>query len=184
MALILGGLGLRYKPERDEDQPDAKAALQLLMEDLSDVQPHFLEQAVREISRTRPKHFGLPGASEVIQLCKDILDRNKLEPVAGELDTRGKTARCYNIDNASTGSPFRWTKDMELFRIGDLGERRASRDDGSIIEPWFKRGEPGSGDGNTWHPPEGCTNLLNAAYERHGSRYRVVAGQIVEPDFV
>lgn len=169
----MGELGLRFKPERAEDQPDARAALQLLMEDLSDIPPHILAVAVREISRTRPKHYGLPGASEIIERCKDILDRDKPAPAAGEPDARTKAARRHNIDNASKGSPLRWTSGMELFRIGEVGERRACRDDGSIIEPWF------NSETCTWHPPEGCGDLLDAAYERYGARYRVIAGQIV-----
>lgn len=126
---------------------------------------------------------GMPYASDILACAAAIVeDRQRAaEPVrmAGrhqaspDLDGLAVKAREYNRANADIGSPFRWTDAMQVFAVGATGERRATRDDGSIIEPWL-------GEDKQWHPPAGDSGALGAAYRRHGAHYRVLAGNIVD----
>lgn len=136
----MGELGLRYRPERTEDQADARAALQLLMEDLSDVPADILATAVREVSRTHPKHFGLPGAEQIIKACRDVLDGNERRdgnaPSAVTREEKLVTlSRQYNRENALKGVPNRWTDKMEQFSVAEPGEKRRTDVDGVVFWP-------------------------------------------------
>jgi hypothetical protein len=60
-------LGLRFRPQTTDNQEEYAATVTLLAQDVADVPPHLLQQAIGEWVRT--KRF-LPRASELIELAQ------------------------------------------------------------------------------------------------------------------
>lgn len=61
-------LGLRFRPQTTDNQEEYAATVTLLAQDLSDVPPHLLQQAIGEWIQTKK---WLPRASELIELAQE-----------------------------------------------------------------------------------------------------------------
>ena len=173
-------LGLRFPKARDDDPESYALRMDYLAKDLAHLTVPLLRAAC---DRAAQSARGMPYASEILACAAAIVEERQraIEPVhmAGrhqpspDLDGLAIKAREYNRANADIGSPYRWTDAMQVFAIGSLGERRATRDDGSIIEPWL-------GEDQQWHPPAGDGPALAAAYRQHGAHFQIRGGSIVD----
>ena len=182
-------LGLRFPKARDDDPQSYALRMDYLAKDCAHITVPLLRAAC---DRAAQSARGMPYASEILGHAAVIVEERQTAaaraatphgrpvPIDPRADALTEKSRQYNRENADIGSPVRWSTSMDIFIIGDLGERRATRADGSIIEPWFKPATPGQQGGNSWHPPEGATAELSAAYREHGARFAVVRGEIVE----
>jgi hypothetical protein len=133
-------LGLRFPKARDDDPQSYALRMDYLAKDLAHLAVPLLRAAC---DRAAQSARGMPYAAEIIDCAKAIIeDRQR---VAGPVnDARNSTvdrnigklaglAREYNLDNQRKGSPMRWTDAMQLFRIGDPGERRWTNANGEVV---------------------------------------------------
>lgn len=140
-------LVLRFPCPRDTDPDSYRARVEYLEKDVAHIAVPLLRAAC---DRAAQSARGLPYASEILA-CATAVVEDRQRAVEADARQRGapiqhgpksqdeervELSRQYNRDNAAIGQPIRWTKDMEMFRIGDPGEKRWTRDDGSVTGPW------------------------------------------------
>ena len=176
---VIAELGLRFPCPRDTDPDEYGARLDFLAHDTAHLATGLLRKAC---DRAAQSARGLPYASEIIACATAIIEeRQRVDGVinvgAGVVGASAEAYRRSNRANSDSGNPVRWTDEGEAFRIGAPGEKRCTRADGSVCAPWF-------GDQTqTWLPPTpDDADLMNAAYERYGSPYRVRDGRVVRID--
>lgn len=181
--------GIRWPCPRDVDPDRYDMRLRDLMRLCAGFAPGLLRKAGDRVAVHPGRPFTLPSAGELHEAADAIMteraamqmaaqrrdDPREPRPMAGggTPDGKANAARRYNIDNTATGNPMRWTDNMDVFRIGETGERRATREDGSVIEPWF-------GDDKQWRTPKGDENAWSRAHEAHDTHYALRGGVIVD----
>jgi hypothetical protein len=181
--------GIRWPCPRDVDPDRYDMRLRDLMRLCAGFAPGLLRKAGDRVAVVPGRPFTLPSAGELHEAADAIMsDRAAMQNAAqrredpqaprpmtggGTPDGKASAARRYNIDNAAKGSPFRWTDGMDAFRIGDPGERRATREDGSVIEPWF-------GDDKHWRTPKGDEGAWSRCHAAHETHYELRGGVILD----
>ena len=70
MKRLILELGLRYRPSAQADLESHSATIALLAQDVADVPPHLLEQAIRQHVLNSPY---LPKASDLIAIARGLL---------------------------------------------------------------------------------------------------------------
>lgn len=184
-------IGLRYRPSNAADMEAHRLRLELLACDLSEISPALIRAAGDRVAQS--SDF-MPKASEILAAAREIVAERQRAPrdgiaisADGEIIAKpqpGDKVAAYHAANRlalNNGSRVMQADDGELFRLGDPGERRGVRSDGSAIVPWFHHNK---GDGDTvpngWYCKHDDVAALSDCYRQHAARFVLRGAMIVE----
>jgi hypothetical protein len=181
-------LGLRFQPANAADLEAHRLRLELLASDCAEIAPSLLRDACDMVARDAK---GLPYASEILAAARHLVEeRQRIQAAtertqySGPMVQPGDKAGAYraaNLRALQSGARVMQADDGSLFRLGDPGERRGVRGDGSVIEPFFHHRK---GDDDTipqaWFCRQEDAAALARCYAEHGAGYVLRGAMIVE----
>lgn len=164
--------------------------LELLAVDCSEISPALLREAGDRVARESPY---LPKASEILAAAREIVEERQRIQAASERHRAfeagrpvqiGDKAAAYamaNVRAMQQGMRCMQTADGSLFKLGDRGERRGVRPDGTAIEPFFHHHK---GEGDTipqgWYCKQEDVSALSRCYAEYGAGYMLRGAMIIE----
>lgn len=170
-------LSLRFPAARDTDSRQYQARLDFLANDTAHLAVPLLRAACDRVALTAR---GLPYASEIITAATQIVEERQRAAVRDKATTTagpamGDKAAAYALANLAhivKGGRVMQTADGETFKLGDKGERRGIRPDGSTIEPWHAK-DPGEAKGHFRCRSED-RHALERCYREYDADFRVL----------
>lgn len=150
----------------------------LMVADMIDNTAHIPSDMLEAgIAYWRQQNDRWPQVSQLIQACADAeRDHRQAAPDGND---RAAAYHRANVMALSKGFRVMQTDDGELYRLGDPGERRGIRSDGSAIVPWWhdKAGDddkvpPG------WYVRQEDAATLDACYRQYGAAFHMRGASI------
>lgn len=181
-------LSLRFPCPAHIDADDYRARLDLLTRDTAHLAPGLLRKACDLASQTAR---GLPFASELINAAAVIVEERqrateRANGTAGHAsgpDSRTAAYYAGNVAALQRGGKCMMTGAGEMFKLGDLGERRGVRYDGSIIEPWFHhKADDSDPIAQGWWCKQEDARMLAESYSNSNAPYRMAGCMVTEHD--
>ena len=175
---------MRFPAARDVDARQYQARLDYLANDLAHLAVPLLRAACDRVALTAR---GLPYASEIIAAATQIVEerqraavRDKTAATSGP--SMGDKAAAYamsNLAHIAKGGRVMQTADGSEFKLGDRGERRGIRPDGSAIEPFFRHEGEVEGVPAGWYVRQDDVAALAQCYRQYDAEYRLSGAKIV-----
>lgn len=194
MKAVIAEYAIRWPCPVATDPNIYEARLEILARDLGDMAPGLARKAGDAVARIPGRPNVLPSASEIYAAAEAIIAERAAARAASEREQAmqhgqrapvpGDKVATYHAANRlalNNGGRVIQTDDGELFRLGDPGERRGVRSDGSAIVPWFHHNK---GDGDTvpngWYCKHDDVAALSDCYRQHAARFVLRGAMIVE----
>jgi hypothetical protein len=180
-------LGLRFRPAATEEHEAHAFRLELLAVDCADLAPGLLRMACDVVAREA--RF-LPSAAELRAAAQRIVEeRQRVRDAAAyqatgqPMPVAGDKAAAYARANRMArdkGWRVMQAPDGELFKLGDFGERRGIRGDGSAIVPFFRREGEVDGVPPGWWCRQEDAAALAQCYREYDAEFALQGCLIVE----
>jgi hypothetical protein len=185
--VVVYEFGMRWKCPRDEDPDRYNARLRLLMRDCAGLAPTLMRKAGDRVSNdtTRFSINALPSSAEIHIAAEAIMAERAAKQMAAEREAfrpqpgathLGDKEAAYargNLDALRNGMRLMMTSKGDSFRLGDIGERRGIRDNGSAIEPWFHHSADGDGIPSGWYCLKPDASVLADCYRQSRATFRM-----------
>jgi hypothetical protein len=174
---------LRFPAARDVDQRQYQARLDYLANDTAHIAVPLLRAACDRVAQTAK---GLPYASELLAAAAQLVEeRQRVQPsgTSGQATATNDRAAAYhraNVACMAKGMRVMQTDDGELFKLGDRGDRRGIRPDGSAIVPFFRHDGQVEGVPAGWYVRQEDVAALARCYSEYGANYELRGAKIVE----
>lgn len=193
MKAVLAEFLIRWPCPVATDEEHYLARMTLLFADCGDLAPGMMRKAGDFVARVPNRPTVMPSASEIMGAVEAIMADRAAKQAAmqrAEMQERGqagpmigdKAAAYHRANVRCLQRDFRvmQTDDGELYRLGDPGERRGIRHDGSAIVPLFRHDGEVEGVPNGWYVRQEDAAVLDACYAKYGARYRMQGAKVVE----
>lgn len=182
-------LSLRFPCPRDTDPEAYQRRLDYLADDTCHLAVPLLRAAC---DRAAQSARGLPYASEIINQATAIVEERQRQadrasnPMGGQASAPDSRTAAYYAGNVAAlqrGGKCMMTGAGEMFKLGDLGERRGVRYDGSIIEPWFHhKADDSDPIAQGWWCKQEDARMLAESYSNSNAPYRMAGCMVTEHD--
>ncbi len=184
---------IRWPCPKDTLPSFYQSRLIMLGRDCAEMAPGLLRKAGDRIARTPGRINVLPSASELHQAANEIIaeraakqeaDKRQAAAEAGRpLPPVGDKAAAYaraNLDAIRKGWRVMQTDDGSLFRLGDPGEMRCVRRDGSAIVPFHRKDGEVEGVPAGWYVRQEDVEVCAACYRHYGAGFGLQGARVVE----
>ena len=193
MLAVVHEFAIRWPCPKDTDPDFYSARLKMLARDCGEMSPGLLRKAGDYVARIPGRFNTMPSASELYQAAEQVIADRAAKQVAEQrqhaaeqgrpMPQPGDKSAAYaaaNLRALKAGMRGMQTASGELFRLGEPGERRGVRRDGSAIEPFFRR--PGEVDGvaSGWYCRAEDSEVLAACYRHYEARFTVRGAMICD----
>jgi hypothetical protein len=167
---------LRFPCPASVDGDDYAARLELLARDTAHLAPALLRKACDLAAQTAR---GMPYASELLNAAATIIEhrqaatRDDRPTRSTQLGDKEAAYASGNLTALGKGMRLMMTSKGDGFRLGDIGERRGIRDNGSAIEPWFHHSADGDGIPSGWYCLKPDASVLADCYRQSRAPFRM-----------
>jgi len=177
-------LSLRFPAARDTDSRQYQARLDFLASDTAHLAVPLLRAACDRVAQTAK---GLPYASEIITAATAIIEERQRAQVSADRGALGGVqigdkAAAYHCANAAClakGMKVMQTDDGELFKLGDKGERRGIRPDGSAIVPFFRHEGEVEGVPAGWYVRQEDAATLTRCFQQYEADFHLAGARVL-----
>lgn len=185
---------VRWPCPASHDEEHYVRRMCLLIWDCRDLQPALLRKAGDYVARIPNRPTVMPSASEIMGAVEQLMAARAAKQAAAmrqEAQERGQPmpaigdkAAAYHRANLrhmeATGGRVMQTDDGELFKLGDRGERRGIRPDGSAIVPFFHHRKDASDTiPQGWYCRQEDVAALSECYRRYGAEFILRGAMVV-----
>ena len=182
--------GIRWPCPRDVDPDRYEARLKLLARDCAELAPGLLRKAGDKVARIPGRFNVLPSASEIHQAANELIAERAARQNAEQREAFNATggvqigdkAAAYHRANAAClakGMKVMQTDDGELFKLGDKGERRGIRPDGSAIVPFFRHEGEVEGVPAGWYVRQEDAATLARCFNEYEADFHMAGARVL-----
>ena len=184
---------IRWPCPKDTRPEFYQSRLVMLGRDCVEMAPGLLRKAGDRVARIPGRFNLLPSASELHKAANDLIAERAAKQTADHIahaEAQGRPApvmgdksAAYAVANLralKAGMRVMQAEDGGIFRLGDPGERRGVRRDGSAIEPFFRRQDEVEGVPPGWYCRSQDSDVLAACYRHYEAQFAVRGSMIVE----
>ncbi len=193
MKAVMAEFLIRWPCPASTDEGHHLARMTLLFADCRDRSPGMMRKAGDVVARTPHRPAVMPSASEIITAVEAIMadraakqeaDKRQAAADAGRpLPPVGDKAAAYaraNLDAIRKGWRVMQTDDGSLFRLGDPGEMRCVRRDGSAIVPFHRKDGEVEGVPAGWYVRQEDVEVCAACYRHYCAGFHLQGARVVE----
>jgi hypothetical protein len=192
MKAVMAEFLIRWPCPAAVDEDHHLSRMLLLFSDCRDLAPSMMRKAGDTVARTPHRPTVMPSASEIIGAVETIMAdraakqnammRDEAVQRGQPMPTNDRAAAYHraNVACMAKGMKVMQTDDGELYKLGDKGERRGIRPDGSAIVPFFRHDGQVEGVPAGWYVRQEDVAALARCYSEYGAGYELRGAKIVE----